>query len=75
MSGRVFPAALLAAFVAIVPSAYAVRDFSTTARNIIPSGQWGSIPSAGGTPTPEQASGQAKLYDALTPLFLSLIHI
>ena len=69
MSRRVFPAALLAAFVAIVPSAHAVRDFSTTARNIIPSGQWGAIPSAGGTPTPNQAAGQAKLYDALTPLF------
>jgi acyl-homoserine lactone acylase PvdQ len=43
--------------------AAAVRDFSSTARNIIPSGQWG------GVPVPKQADGQAKMYDALTPLF------
>jgi len=30
---------VLAACAAFVPSAYAVRDFSSTARNIIPSGQ------------------------------------
>ena len=52
-----FVVAVLAAF---VPSAYAVRDFSSTARNIIPSGQWGAIPSAGGTPTPDQAAEQAQ---------------
>jgi acyl-homoserine lactone acylase PvdQ len=63
------PAVVLAAFAAFVPSAYAVRDFSSTARNIIPSGQWGAIPSANGSPTPDQASQQARLYDGLTPLF------
>ena len=36
------PIAVLAAFAALAPSAYAVRDFSSTARNIIPSGQWGA---------------------------------
>ncbi|HEY7453997.1 MAG TPA: penicillin acylase family protein [Thermoleophilaceae bacterium] len=43
--------------------AHAVRDFSTTARNIIPSGQYGSVP------IPKQASRQARMYDSLTPLF------
>jgi acyl-homoserine lactone acylase PvdQ len=63
------PAVVVAAFMAIVPSAHAVRDFSSTARNIIPSGQWGGIPSADKAPTLDQASQQARLYDALTPLF------
>jgi acyl-homoserine lactone acylase PvdQ len=40
----------------------AAKDFSSTARNIIPSGQYG------GVPTPK-SSTQAKMYDALTPLF------
>jgi len=56
-------AAVVAAVAALAPSAYAVRDFSTTARNIIPSGQWGGVP-----PVP-QADDQARMYDALTPLF------
>jgi acyl-homoserine lactone acylase PvdQ len=56
-------AVVAAAVLALVPSAYAVRDFSSTARNIIPSGQWGGVP-----PLP-QADSQAKLYDGLTPLF------
>ncbi len=38
-------------------------DYSDTALNIIPSGQYGSIP------TPPQASVQAEMYDGLTPLF------
>jgi acyl-homoserine lactone acylase PvdQ len=63
------PAVVVAALAAFVPSAYAVRDFSSTARNIIPSGQWGDIPNPNGSPTPQQASGQARLYDDLTPLF------
>ena len=54
---------VVAALAAFAPSAHAVRDFSSTARNIIPSGQWGGVP-----PVP-QADGQAKLYDGLTPLF------
>jgi len=56
-------AAVLAALAAFAPSAHAVRDFSSTARNIIPSGQWGGVP-----PVP-QADSQAELYDGLTPLF------
>jgi acyl-homoserine lactone acylase PvdQ len=43
--------------------ANAVRDFSSTARNIVPSGEWG------GVPVPKGADRQARMYDALTPLF------
>src|SRR5215217_6566431 len=51
------------AFFVAVPPALAVRDFSGTALNIIPSGQYG------GAPPPKQADRQARMYDALTPLF------
>jgi acyl-homoserine lactone acylase PvdQ len=43
--------------------ALAVRDYSRTALNIIPSGQWGGIP------IPPKADDQARMYDGLTPLF------
>ena len=56
-------AAVMAVFFAAVPSAYAVRDYARTARNIIPSGQYG------GVPVPPEGDRQAKMYDALTPLF------
>jgi hypothetical protein len=61
---RIVVAAMTAAccLVAVAP-AYAVRDFSSTALNIIPSGQYGAVP------VPKKAAGQAKMYDALTPLF------
>jgi len=52
-----------AACLVVVAPAYAVRDFSSTARNVIPSGQYGAVP------IPEKADVQAKMYDALTPLF------
>lgn len=39
------------------------KDYSQTALNIIPSGQYGSIP------PPEGADTQALMYDGLTPLF------
>lgn len=41
----------------------AARDYATTARNVIPSGQYGSVP------PPPGADAQANLYDGLTPLF------
>src|SRR5689334_22850233 len=44
-------------------SAAQADDFAATARNIIPSGQFG------GLPVPPGADTQAKMYDALTPLF------
>src|SRR5215208_4854869 len=55
------------AFVAAMPEEPApitatAEDFSGTARNIIPSGQYG------GVPIPE-SDDQAQMYDALTPLF------
>jgi acyl-homoserine lactone acylase PvdQ len=40
----------------------AAKDFSGTALNIIPSGQYGNLPTA-------KSDVQAKMYDALTPLF------
>jgi acyl-homoserine lactone acylase PvdQ len=39
------------------------KDYAAYARNIIPSGQFGSIP------IPDGASTQAQMYDALTPRF------
>jgi acyl-homoserine lactone acylase PvdQ len=40
-----------------------VADYARTALNVIPSGQYGSVP------PPPEAADQAKLYDGLTPLF------
>src|SRR5215210_4496170 len=55
---------MMAAFcLAVAAPAYAVRDYASTALNIIPSGQWGAVP------PPKRANDQAKMYDALTPLF------
>ncbi len=41
----------------------AADDYAATARNIIPSGQYGSVP------PPAGADAQALMYDSLTPLF------
>src|SRR5829696_6102570 len=54
---------MAACCLAVAAPAYAVRDYSSTALNIIPSGQWGAAP------PPKRANDQAKMYDALTPLF------
>jgi hypothetical protein len=50
---------------ALVPAgaSAATKDYASTARNIVPSGQYGSVP------VPPGADKQALLYDALTPLF------
>jgi acyl-homoserine lactone acylase PvdQ len=45
----------------------ATKDYSATALNIIPSGQFGSAP-----PFKPGASTQAEMYDGLTPLFNSV---
>jgi acyl-homoserine lactone acylase PvdQ len=45
------------------PTAAAAADYAQTALNIIPSGQFGSLPPPAGADT------QAKMYDGLTPLF------
>jgi len=53
-----------AAVIALLAASPATaKDFSGTALNIIPSGQFG------GLPAPPKADLQAKMYDALTPLF------
>ncbi|HYY84118.1 MAG TPA: penicillin acylase family protein, partial [Beijerinckiaceae bacterium] len=52
-----------ASFLAVAVPAHAVRDFSRTALNIIPSGQYG------GVPIHPKADDQARMYDSLTPLF------
>jgi acyl-homoserine lactone acylase PvdQ len=59
----VVPAAILAAFLVLVPSAYAVPDYARTALNIIPSGQFGGLPIL------PKADDQARMYDGLTPEF------
>src|SRR3954447_1284751 len=57
-------ALILSALVPAVASAGPLdRDYAAFARNIIPSGQLGSVP------VPADADTQAKMYDALTPLF------
>jgi acyl-homoserine lactone acylase PvdQ len=45
------------------PQVAAARDYARTAFGIVPSGQYGNVP---GT---EQSTDQARMYDALTPLF------
>ena len=55
---------LVAATAALLaPSAAAAKDYAATALNIIPSGQYGSLP------IPAGADTQARMYDGLTPLF------
>lgn len=59
-----FVVGLVAALVLVPATALAkVKDYSETALNIIPSGQYG------GVPVPEAADDQALMYDGLTPLF------
>jgi acyl-homoserine lactone acylase PvdQ len=55
--------ALGAALTFACSAAARAADFAATARNISPSGQ------LGGVPVPPGADTQAKMYDALTPLF------
>src|SRR5829696_9930563 len=59
------PRLVLAAAVAalLLPASASARDYADTARNVVPSGQWG------GAPVPPGADSQAKLYDSLTPRF------
>jgi acyl-homoserine lactone acylase PvdQ len=60
-------ATMIVGALALTPAASA-KDFSIIARNIIPSGQYGAVP---GTPAAPlgPAEQQAKMYNALTPLF------
>src|SRR5689334_6899028 len=56
-------AALAAAALLVFAAPAAAGDYASTARNIIPSGQYGAVP------PPAGADEQARMYDALTPLF------
>ena len=59
-------AAMLAVAAGAAPAAQGGpldSDYAQTARNIIPSGQWG------GLPVPPNGDLQARMYDGLTPLF------
>ena len=56
-------AALAAAAFVLTAAPAAADDYAATARNIIPSGQYGAVPA------PPGADEQARMYDALTPLF------
>jgi acyl-homoserine lactone acylase PvdQ len=59
-------AVLIAAFLALTTSAWAATDFSIISRDILPAGNFGSIPTSSTLP---QIERQAKMYNALTPLF------
>jgi acyl-homoserine lactone acylase PvdQ len=63
LQGRlaVLSATLVAAVV--VPPAASAKDYAVIARDIVPSGQYGSVP------PPRGADTQARMYDALTPRF------
>ena len=52
----------MVAALALTSTPALARDYSGTALNIVPSGQWG------GVPVPAEADSQARMYDALTPL-------
>src|SRR5690242_3527859 len=60
---RIVALAAAAVVVGVLPASASATDFAATARNIIPSGQYG------GYPVPAGADTQAQMYDALTPLF------
>jgi acyl-homoserine lactone acylase PvdQ len=56
-------AAVTAVAFTLLAAPAAAQDHAATARNIIPSGQYGTVP------PPAGADQQALMYDALTPLF------
>jgi acyl-homoserine lactone acylase PvdQ len=45
------------------------KDYAIIARDIIPSGQYGAVPSPAGSPMLAKEEQQAEMYNALTPLF------
>ena len=56
-------ALLVVVAVLALPATASAKDFANTALNIVPSGQFGTIP------VPAGADTQAQMYDGLTPLF------
>ncbi len=63
MGRRLVLQAVLLGALAFWPAAASAKDYSIIARDIVPSGQYGSVP------PPATATQQAQMYDALTPLF------
>jgi hypothetical protein len=63
MGRRLVLRAALLGVLAFWPAAASAKDYSIIARDIVPSGQYGSVPS------PANATQQAQMYDALTHLF------
>jgi acyl-homoserine lactone acylase PvdQ len=57
---------LLVSLAALPGTALAAKDYANIARDIVPSGNFGTIPSAS---TQSQIERQAVMYNALTPLF------
>jgi len=68
MKLKLAPAAMLIVGALVLTPAASAKDFAIIARNIIPSGQYGAIPGSAAAPL-AAAEQQAKMYDALTPLF------
>ena len=60
---RLVLAVMSTALLMLLPSSASARDYADTARNVVPSGQWGEAP------VPPGADSQAKMYDSLTPKF------
>src|ERR687893_3182521 len=60
---RAVPVALLACAAAAPGAAAQARDDADVALNIVPSGQYGSVP------PPPGADRQARMFDGLTPFF------
>src|SRR3954453_24201738 len=54
---------LAVVMLAVAPVGAAAKDLAATALNIVPSGQYGTLP------VPAGADQQAQMYDGLTPLF------
>ena len=63
MFGKLASVVAVLSGVAIAASPAAAKDYAIIARDIVPSGQYGSVP------PPPQADQQAEMYNALTPLF------
>ena len=63
MFGKLASVVAVLSAVAIAASPAAAKDYAIIARDIVPSGQYGSVP------PPPQADQQAEMYNALTPLF------
>lgn len=62
-------ATLIVGALALTATNATAKDFASISRDVLPSGQYGAIPGSAGGPSLAQAQQQARMYDALTPLF------